>query len=126
MSEYEPEYAEGEILVSFRIEAGEGFARDLGQTLDYDLKGRDGRWEYGDAVVYEVPAGEEDEACEKFEDREDFVDWAARRDVRLEKRWEGVEEAEEMLDEIDFKAGSDECKEKLDELISFLEELKDR
>lgn len=96
---YEPEYANGEIIVFFRYNKegiGEDFASAFGSYLGFGLKEE---WERGDyAFVYNCPDGKEEEAIEKFTKLVTFVDGSCRRDLKMERRWDEIEEAERMIE----------------------------
>lgn len=98
---YEPEYAKGEILVFFKKNkegVGEDFASTFGSYVGFDVKEE---WEGGDGVfVYKCPEGKEDEAIEKFRKFVTFVDGADRRDLKTERRWNEIEEAENMIENL--------------------------
>ena len=89
--EYEPEYAQGQILVVFKDDQGEGFARGFGKTLGYELS--DERYEHGEAYIFETEVGGEKKAKEKFSEYSDFIDCVSLRDIKIEARWEGLEQA---------------------------------
>lgn len=85
---YQPEYAEGEIVVSFRLPVSDDFARTFGELTGYKLKNKS-RF-YNNCFIYQTE--EEDEAIEKFSKYPDIVDWASLRDLKLESKWNGLEQ----------------------------------
>lgn len=94
---YEPEYSKGEILVNFRedIDPSPDLARSFGMRLGYELKGF---WDHGDnTFIYSTSEGEEEKACLMFKKHADFVDWAEKRDLKMETRWDSLEEIISMM-----------------------------
>nr|MBA4405384.1 hypothetical protein [Nanoarchaeum sp.] len=87
---YQPDYAEGEIVVSFRTQVSNEFANDFGKLVGYKLKNKS-RF-YRDCFVYQTEEGGEDKAVKKFSVYLDIVDWANLRDLNLESRWNGLEQ----------------------------------
>ncbi len=86
---YQPNYAKGEILVEFKGPQSKDFAKAFGEKLGYALK--DEEYKHGNAFIYIVPEGQEKKISRQFERYKKFVDWADRRDIRLEQRWTGLE-----------------------------------
>ena len=122
---YEPEYAEGQILVHFKIPVAHGFAETLGEFLGY--KALEESYSYGDNVfIYETGKGKEKQALKKFLEQKPFVDWTNRRDIKLEKRWEDLEiiigRVEELRDNSELP--DKEYNRKLDQLCNYLQKLK--
>ena len=106
---YLPSYSPREILVCFKrnLNVGEEFAQTFGEGIGYTLVSA---WETGDDVfVYRTEAGKEEEACSDFKKQRKFVEWAGRRDVGLEKRWESLDDAiaalEELRDDCEIPVG---------------------
>lgn len=97
-SDYKPEYAEGQILVMYKhYSVDDGFAEEFGKGLGYDLIS-DNSIYYGSAFLYETKPGEEDSAIKDFKAHPKFVDWAARRDLKFERRYNAFEEAISVLE----------------------------
>ena len=125
MAIYEPDYAKGEIIVSYLedIDSNDQFAKTFGKSLGYDLAGA---YKNDDSVfIYKTHAGKEEEACEEFESQDKFTDWASRRDLKLERRWESLEQGIEMLTDLnDYAELPDiEYAERLDKIIAYLKTL---
>ena len=75
---YEPEYAEGQILVHFKIPVAHGFAETLGEFLGY--KALEESYSYGDNVfIYETGKGKEKQALKKFLEQKPWVCQTSRR-----------------------------------------------
>jgi hypothetical protein len=99
---YQPKYAKGQILVGFRGDHSEAFAREFGHVLGYKLIDE---WDHdSNAYVYSVPENKEDTACKSFALYTEFVAYAMLRDMKLESRWQSLEQAIEMMTEL-----TDDC-----------------
>ena len=118
-SNYKPKYAEGEILVGVKGYSKD-FVKQFGKTLGYELIDE---WEHGDNVyIFRTPVNKEDIACKKFLHYKDFVEWAERRDVKLESRWKGIEKTIGVLKDLGDKCeiSDEEYRKKIDEIIDSL------
>ncbi|HLC58922.1 MAG TPA: hypothetical protein VJH34_00155 [archaeon] len=109
---YRPDYAKGEILVMLSYDSKD-LASIIGRASGYELVDK---WEYGEGVyVYKVPAGKEAEACKYFQSlnlkKMSFVEWAARRDAKFERRINSINMAKNMLnilyDKVDVLSDDD-------------------
>lgn len=121
-AEYVPEYATGEILVCYRpaIGASIELAETLGEALQYELVGP---WEHGDGVfIYLTEEGQENEACDLFKSKDEFVEWAERRYLKLENRWKGLDGIIGDLSSLynNCQLPPNEYKLRIDELINAL------
>lgn len=87
---YKPKSAEGQILVEFKSEVNRDFARTFGKQIGIRLAKED--YEHGDAFIYQTEPGEERQAIKEFKRYRKFVAWADLRDLRLEARWNELEE----------------------------------
>jgi hypothetical protein len=137
-NKYVPEYAEGEILVCFKdlrlttpkksvsMSLTQGFDGYLGTLLGYEVS--EERLDFYDSViVYKVPKGKETEACAKFKKYSEFVDWAERRDVKAERRYDGLDDVIRKMENLrdDCDTQSDEMfKSKLKEISNYMNKLK--
>jgi len=108
-----PRYSEGEILVRYRDVDSKGVcldaARVMGRIIGYELTGEEYR-HAEDVFIYRTEVGREEEAIRAFRDNQyrKFVDWAERRDLNLESRFDSFEEAARMLEEwSDYASGSE-------------------
>jgi hypothetical protein len=82
--EYVPEYAPGEILVCFSKPVCAGFADIFGDLLGIAFKEE---WPHGDNVFcYTTRIGSEESVMRQFLGYSEIVEWAERRDVKLENR----------------------------------------
>ncbi|MFP4115636.1 MAG: hypothetical protein ACLFTQ_00310 [Candidatus Aenigmatarchaeota archaeon] len=99
MSPYEPDWKEGEVKVCFNFPISEQSAEGFGEEkLGYKLKG-EMKYGYGiPGFLYEVPEDKEEEAVEKFEKME-IVKWAEKRDLKVERQLEKVDEVERKVEE---------------------------
>ena len=98
--EYEPEYAKGEVLVRFRDNpagVNGGFAVTFGGYLGFDMKGD---WMDTDVFIYSVPEGMEDSAIESFLKHPQYVEYAERRDLKLERRWKDTKSLMDMAEDL--------------------------
>lgn len=112
-NDYIPEYVKGQILVGYKDLFAPCFAEDLGMHLDFP---RMYSWKYGKRVeIHQTPEGKEDEALIKFREYPEFVQWAEKRDIKLERRWKRLENYKRELESIDCEHFSDE---KFEEEIS--------
>ncbi|MEA3514552.1 MAG: hypothetical protein U9R34_03690 [Nanoarchaeota archaeon] len=126
MNKNKQDYTFSEILVGFRqqIDCNDSFAEKFGKGLGYDLVGD---WKYGDNVyIYQVPKDAETEACERFRFKKEFVEWAETKDVKIEKRWESLEEAIDKLDSLhnDAEINDKKYAERLDIIIEYIKSIK--
>ncbi|MDD3150988.1 MAG: hypothetical protein PHV68_09150 [Candidatus Gastranaerophilales bacterium] len=123
--EYKPKYARGQILVVFKNRCNDRFARDFGKTLGYQLM--DEKYEHGEAYLFKTELGKEQEAKKKFAAHFEFVDWAELRDIKIETRWSGLEQAiikiQELYDNVEIP--DDFYSQKLEEIRHYLKQLKD-
>jgi hypothetical protein len=117
---YEPEYAKGQILVVFKNRCGEGFAQDFGKTLGYRLL--DETYEHGEAYIFQTEVGKENEAKERFAAYSEFVDWADLRDIKMEARWNSLEQAiakiQDLHDNVEIPDNS--YNQRLKEIIEYI------
>jgi len=96
--DYQPDYAEGEIVVRFNLEVSTDFARTFGRLLSYDLKDKS---RFSDnCFIYQTETGREREAVEKFSIHSGIVDWASLRDIRLESTWNNLEQIVNSIREL--------------------------
>ncbi|HJX05276.1 MAG TPA: hypothetical protein VJ461_01040 [Candidatus Nanoarchaeia archaeon] len=129
--DYEPKYAVGEILVCFlgNLNAEDGFVRKMSEFLGYQVK--DEEYEFGESYIILTKPGEEEKACNEFKSfrikDQEWVDWAARRDIKLEKRWNDLEElvgmAESLRDDPEY--ADVVYNKKLDEIIDYANKIKE-
>ena len=104
---YTPEYAPGKIMVLMRsdkVKIDENFAKILGKTLGYEFDEWNGRY---NAFLYNTPEGKEDEACKEFEEMKDFVESAYRFDIKLERRFDKIDELKNIINDLDTFAEND-------------------
>jgi len=121
---YKPKYAFGQILVEFKSAKNEQFAREFGKTLGYEMANE--TYEHGTAFIYKTKRGEEKTAINQFEKYPEFVNWADRRDIGLESRWNGLESTIRMLQEIadDAEQPDTQYNNNLDKVITSIQLLK--
>jgi hypothetical protein len=142
-NDYEPGYAEGEILVcpreatlfdkDPRADFGDEFFRTVGLLKGYLLSNEqhDGTW-----YIFKTKPGEEKAAIDYFSKLEikssdnttiKPVDWAVRRDLKLERRWKDLEElislAESLRDNPEL--GKKGYNKQLDKIIDYSQKLKE-
>lgn len=121
---YTPKYAKGQIVVSFKRNVSCDFAIEFGKGLGYNLSREDS--ENGETYVFFTPIGMEKLAIEKFRQYSEFVDWADLRDVKIERRWSGLEKAigkiQNLID--DAEISDKEYTERLNEIVSCLNKSK--
>ena len=103
MVTYVPRYASGQILVMFLrdVKDGDEFARGIGSSFGYELLPDENDEHY----VFAVPEGEEELACRRFERLKRLVDYACRRDLKLEERCAFIDGLEQRVH--DFFASED-------------------
>lgn len=96
MSEYKPYYAKGEIVVCFKEGFGPSIGTDIAKVAGYKMERP---WDYGERIViYKIPEGEEDKAIKNLENKySEFIEWAEKRDLKLESRWNSLEKILEKL-----------------------------
>jgi len=146
---YSPEYAKGQILVSWRafpevrgiqlnVDPDET-AHALGEKLGYPLKAIEnlsGKWYRKEededylpyAYVFQTEVGKEEEARKRFEEYPEFVEWTGRRDLKLERRGRDLEkivdDAQVLLYDLEI---SDKIYDsRIDSLIDALKKLKSK
>lgn len=123
---YRPEYAKGEIVVQFLVDVNcnKGFVKAFGDILGYEVIEKEGR-QYG-YFIFKTKEGDEKKACERFKAEKTFVDYAVRRDTKLESEYENLEQAIDMLrnliDDVPLPKGG--YKKKLDEIIDYIQKIK--
>ena|SRR5688572_20487987 len=125
---YKPRYATGQIIVDFHDGLGEDFAKDFGEKIGYKLS--DDQPNEG-PYVFETPPGKERKAVREFSRRQydNFVEFADRRDLRLEERWSRLDRVVEMIEEFrdsnaDF--GTKEYNRELENIRNYLESIKEK
>ncbi|MBT3397372.1 hypothetical protein HOA55_00900 [archaeon] len=123
--EYEPEHAPGQILVVFKEPTRKDFAQDFGKTLGYELS--DEEYNHGDAYIFQTDVGGEEEAIAKFVPCSEFVDWAGFRDIKIEARWESLEQAMAGIQSLQEEASLPDnlYNEKLEKMVERLKHLLD-
>ncbi|MBU1198284.1 MAG: hypothetical protein KKF46_05190 [Nanoarchaeota archaeon] len=126
-NEYTPDYAKGEILVCFlnKIDANKGFAKTLAKSLGYELKDED--YEVGGSYIIQTLPGKEEKACADFKKEKRFVDWAERRDLKLEKRFHDLDTLVALAEEV--RDNASDCNldynKRLGSLIDYARSLKE-
>lgn len=122
--EYRPEYAKGQILVVFKNNCSEDFACDFGRTIGYRLSDED--YKHIDAYIFKTELGKEKEAIERFKAYPEFVDWADLRDIKIESRWDSLEQAIDKVQELydNIELPDNQYNQKLDEICIYLKQLK--
>lgn len=70
----------------------------MARRLGYDFVG-DWNHDYN-VYIYQDPEGAETEACERFRSEKEFVAWVETKDIKIEKRWENIEEAIDNLNSL--------------------------
>ncbi|MBN2458751.1 hypothetical protein JXB28_00555 [Candidatus Woesearchaeota archaeon] len=143
---YNPEYAVGQILVcpldkyslkgpakASMVELGDDFFRSMGMAKSYEMMDDEDEHSW---YIFKTPAGEEQAAIDYFTSLEikayngvviKPVDWAARRDLRMEKRVKDlevlVEMAERLRDEPEESTGQyNKLLRKITDYITKIEE----
>jgi hypothetical protein len=134
MKDYKPEYAKGEILVQFmdNVHTNNGFVHDLLELVGYQLKDEeyDEEYELGEAYVVQTKPGEEEKACCDLRTlrikNHKLVDWAVRRDLKLEQRFKDLDELVNIAESIRDNAenGDTDYNKSLDEIIKYAKKLK--
>lgn len=116
---YKPEYAKGQILVSFKGNFSDDFVTEFGKGLGYNLSRNS---ETSDNYIFFTPIGMEGIAIQKFMEHPEFVDWASLRDIKLEVRWKGLEKAVAEIQNLieDAEMPDKDYRRKLNEIISCL------
>ena len=125
MSEYEPEFLEGIIIVYYKSRVldlpGEPPAV-VGGILGYELT-KPPYEDIGDEVFHKTPVGEEDKAIAAFLTEDRFVEGAERVDKKFYETWdqleEGVDKAERLRD--DYPISDDIFNAGIDSLIQYYE-----
>lgn len=123
---YNPTHAKEQILVCFKIDCGEAFARDFGRGTGYTLS--DEQYKYGHNVfIYNTVEGEESKACEVFRAYSDFIDWAELRDIKMESKWQSLKEIITMIESLrdNVEIPDKEYYEKIHGIIASLQKLKE-
>lgn len=121
---YKPEYAQGQILVVFKRDCSRAFAEDFGKFMEYKLSCEE--YEHDNAYIFETRVGCEEEAVGCFELYPDFVDSAHLRDIKLEKRWDSLEQAKSKLQDLhdNIKVPDKAYNNELENIIRYLDNLK--
>lgn len=118
--DYEPEFADGLIIVFFKGTVGRQFAEDFGNILGYELE--DEEVDYG-GFFYKTPKGKELEACQDFEEQ-GVVDGAERFDLKSDRRYKQIEELEEMVENLDGVVLDDPgYKKELENIKKYIEKI---
>jgi len=96
--EYEPDYAEGEIIVMLREELSpnDGLVRGIADSLGYSFLGCYG--ESPSEYSIKTKPGEEEKAIIDFEAKGEFVEGAYRRDLKFERRLSIVDTLRDRLE----------------------------
>jgi len=120
---YKPEYAKGQILVGFLPSGGNDFAEPFGEAIGYKLSTES--YEHGNEFIFETPVGKEEIAIKKFKQYKEFVQWAGRRDIKQEARWNEIEAIEERLEDLkdDVAISDKRFNAKRSKLIDMLKKL---
>lgn len=132
MKGYKPEYAKGEILVQFlhNVNANDDFVQTVIELVGYKLK--DEEYEFGDAYIVQTNPGEEEKACYELQNlrikKHKLVDWAARRDLKLEQRFRDSDELVSLAESVRDNAGNinSDYHKSLDEIINYANKLKEK
>jgi hypothetical protein len=121
---YEPEYAKGQILVAFKKCPGRQVAQFFGEHLGYGLMEEEDDYYGAEVFIYRTPEGQERQAIEAFQQQgiDRFIEWAERRDLKLERRWKSLDEAAGMLQELhdDTELPDQTFNQRLQSIVDFL------
>ncbi|MBT4334627.1 hypothetical protein HOD61_02315 [archaeon] len=125
-NKYIPDYANGEILVSFYDMAGpfSDFPERIGTDLGFKLISPS---EYGNNYIYQTKKGQEGEACERFMKNGMYVEYAIRRDLNLENKLNGLDNINEEINNLSNsveKYPSPEFNNKIDLIKNLLDSIK--
>jgi len=117
--EYEPEYAKGQIVVIWKVNIG----KEFGETLGYKFLGND----YTNQEIFKTPEEGEEKVGKHFMKYPEFVETFYLRDLKLERRWESLEEPEQMLNSLrdTCEKPTQEYNQALEEIINYLENCKE-
>ena len=121
--QYESDYAKGQILVFFK-DGSKEFVRDFGKLLGYNLS--EENYEHGEAYIFETDVGKEKEAVKIFTAYPDFVSSASLRDIKIEGRWNSLEKALSMVQELhdDAEIPDDKYNSRIEKIINLFSTLK--
>ena len=128
---YESEYVAGEILVCFlgKLHAETGFVKKFSELLGYQVK--DEEYEFGKSYIILTKPGEEEKACNDFKSfmikGQGLVDWASRHDLKLERRWNDLEELVSMAESLrdDAEHSDSAYNKKIDDIIDYAQKIKE-
>lgn len=117
---YTPEYAKGQILVEFKGNCGVDKARYLGEGLGYVLS--DEEYPYCEYHIFETEEGKEGAAIEIFAKYREFVKHVCRRDVKMETRWNKLEELAIMVENLNnnVELSDENYNQRLDEITDYI------
>lgn len=121
--EYVPEYAKGEIRVSFRDKFNDDFVRAFGKALGYELIDEKDSFSGPDTYLFRTELGKEREARDNFEQYSRFVLDTDLIDNKLESRYktlDNVISAIEDLSNDDLEIPDDLYNKRLEEIRNSL------
>ena len=118
--EYAPEYAQGQILVDFINKTTDDFVREFGKGLGYELL--DEEYAYDDFYIFKTPIGKEGEAIEILAKYSKFVEHVRRRDLKIERRWNKLEELAVMVENLNDNAelSDEDYNQRLEEIRDYI------
>lgn len=115
---YTPEYKSGEIIVMFKEDVTLDFSKHFGIILGYECKGTYDFLSSNRAYIFKVEEGKEDTAMQEFQKHNKFIESVDRRDVKYERRRNGLDELCANLTDIEVCEISDEeFKDTIDKML---------
>ena len=132
MGDYNPDYAKREVLVHFidNLHVTNDFVRTVVELVGYKLK--DEGYEFGGSYIVLTNPDDEDKACKDLKTLrikdQNLVDWAARRDLKFEKRSRDLDELIDLTETLrdDPEQGDTDYNKSLDEIIGYASSLKEK
>lgn len=118
--DYVAQYSKGEIYVYFHEDTNEGFAADFGKQLGFKFIPSGGPY-----YLFETEIGKEKKAITKFKKYKEFVRYSGRRDTRLEKRFDFVDDLVSKVRSLDEYFEKEDFLKELNKLKKYIERFDD-
>lgn len=132
-NEYRPKWSNDEVLVFFYLNLSKKTARSLGEALgcEYmeewgtsEIMGGLGKDKKSNVFRFKTPVGKSREACRRFEEFEELVEWADPVDLKMESRDRNLEKVVKMLRDVKTCAPDNSYKRQIDRIVGQLYEVK--
>ncbi|MFT4303648.1 MAG: hypothetical protein ACMXYG_03720 [Candidatus Woesearchaeota archaeon] len=125
IEDYQPEWSTNELLVRYEKGISHQFLRELLRNLGYQVS--DKKYDHDDAVILIADSLEHEKIRKHLAKYPEFINSIDRRDLRYDRRVEGLDRLVQMTQDLPFNLAELPNKyyvEELEKVIAYIKELK--